>query len=200
MGQLHRNSDTLRNTFANNTGAVYADTGADPDLGAGASGNNTFSTSNSYYVLNTNMWTIGAEYNYWSKTTSPCLPNPSKIIGPVDSSPALCSNPNPVSIVPGPITVVPTATGIVSTSPNPFNPSVVITYGVPRSGSQVQMVVYDVHGKLVRELVNEFVPGGLHDIVWDGTNAQGEPLASSVYFLRMSAGSLINTRKLVLLK
>lgn len=188
------------NTFANNTGGVYADTGADPDLGVGASGNNTFSTSNSYYVANTNAWTVGAEYNYWSKATAPCLPNPSKIIGPVDSNPALCSNPNPVSAAPGPATVAATPIGIVSTSPNPFNPSVIIKYGVPGAGSRVQMNIYDVQGKLVRELVNGQVPGGLHDVVWDGTNAHGDPVASSIYFLRMSAGSLVNTRKLVLLK
>lgn len=62
------------------------------------------------------------------------------------------------------------------------------------------MRIYDVDGKLVRELIDERRDGGLHDVVWDGTNIQGDPVASSVYFVRMAAGSLVDTRKLVLLK
>lgn len=57
-----------------------------------------------------------------------------------------------------------------------------------------------MQGKAVRGLLDGFMLGGLHDVVWDGTNARGEPVASSVYFVRMSAGSSVDTRKLVLLK
>ena len=191
------------NTFDNNTGAVNADVGANPDIGNGGSnGNNSFLTSTGYHVANANAWTVLARSNYWNRSTPPCFPKTSKIVGPVDYNPSLCSNPNPVSpmsyVVPNPAEVA--RVGILAAKPNPFNPTVTISFGVPLEGSHVEIGIYDVQGRMVRELVNSHRPGGISEVVWDGTNAEGRPVASSVYFVRMSAGRVVDTRKLVLLK
>ena len=102
-----------------------------------------------------------------------------------------------------------TATGIPSVhthdslslvaSPNPFNPSTSVRFTLPTS-SPVQLSIHDTRGALVRALVNTHHTAGPHAVVWDGMNNAGQPLASGVYFARLTTdyGSL--HRKLVLLK
>jgi hypothetical protein len=83
--------------------------------------------------------------------------------------------------------------------PNPFNPTTVIGYAIPIE-SRVRIAVYDLNGRLVRVLADEVRPPGEHDAVWDGRNEKGLFVGSGVYFCRMQAGSVNETRKLVVLK
>jgi hypothetical protein len=87
--------------------------------------------------------------------------------------------------------------------PNPFNPSTVIPYTVPggmdtRRG--MLLAVYDVNGALVKTLVSGSVPGGRHEVRWDGRNERGESVASGVYFVQMSSGGYREARKMILLR
>ena len=163
---------------------------------------NSFLTNSGYHVANANAWTVMAEGNYWNSATSPCFPKSSKIIGPVDYNPSLCSNPNPTSPMPGrlPDPTEPLTPRIVSTTPNPFNPTITIGFAVPPAGAYVALAVYDVQGMVVRTLFSGHKPGGLHDVSWDGSNEDGEPLASAVYFVRMLSDRTRDSRKIVLLK
>jgi len=52
----------------------------------------------------------------------------------------------------------------------------------------------------VKELVSASQPAGRYDVVWDGHDNRGEPVASGVYFYRLVAGQFVQTRKMVLLK
>jgi parallel beta-helix repeat protein len=83
--------------------------------------------------------------------------------------------------------------------PNPFNPTTVIRYAVPKE-SRVRIAVYDLDGRLVRVLVEEVRPPGEHSTAWDGRNQNDLPVGSGVYFCRMDAGPFSETRKLVVLK
>lgn len=83
--------------------------------------------------------------------------------------------------------------------PNPFNPATTISYDLPR-GDHVRLVIYDVRGKEVRELVNTAKPAGRHEVTWDGRDAKGTHAASGVYFYRLLAGDFVRTKKMVLLK
>ena len=94
---------------------------------------------------------------------------------------------------------VPDSYGLLPNRPNPFNPTTTISYDLPRA-TNVRLVVYDVQGREVRELVNATQPPGRHDFVWDGRNASSEPVASGVYFYRLMAGEFVQTKKMVLLK
>lgn len=85
-------------------------------------------------------------------------------------------------------------------APNPFNPITTIQYDVPAGGAPVSIMVFDVSGRRVRTLVDESRPAGQHRVTWDGRNSTGQSVASGVYFYRMSAGSFVQTRKMVLLK
>ena len=88
--------------------------------------------------------------------------------------------------------------------PNPFNPTTRIEYrlpeGAPGSKTAVSVVVYDVLGAKVRELVNSDQSAGKHFVDWDGRNDVGETVGSGVYFYRMTASGFSAVRKMVLLK
>lgn len=90
--------------------------------------------------------------------------------------------------------------------PNPFNPSTTIRFALPKR-SLVSLTIYDMHGSLVRELATQkFYDSGWGELVWDGTNTTGLPVASGAYFYRLNAESLDNkksfsqTKKLLLVR
>ncbi|MBI4534983.1 MAG: T9SS type A sorting domain-containing protein, partial [Ignavibacteriae bacterium] len=78
--------------------------------------------------------------------------------------------------------------------PNPFNPKTSFQFSVP-SLEFVSLRVYDVLGREVATLVNEVKQPGTYELTW---NAEG--LSSGVYLYRLQAGSLVQTKKLVLLR
>jgi FlgD Ig-like domain len=84
--------------------------------------------------------------------------------------------------------------------PNPFNPITTIAYDVPVGGAEVNIFIYDVSGRLVRELVNEHRAAGSWSVQWNGEDDRGVRVASGVYFYRMRAGDFVETKKMVLLK
>ncbi|MBU0517581.1 T9SS type A sorting domain-containing protein [bacterium] len=83
---------------------------------------------------------------------------------------------------------------IVGTYPNPFNPTTTISYALPEAG-KVSLMVYDISGRQVANLVNGYRNVGTHHVQFD---AQG--LASGIYIYRMTAGEFNATGKLVLMK
>jgi hypothetical protein len=90
-------------------------------------------------------------------------------------------------------------TGMEQNYPNPFNPSTTIDYYLAQP-ERVLLRVYDVRGKLVRELVNERRNFGKHKVTWDGINDHGESVSSGIYFYRLIAGNKSFTRKMALIK
>ena len=78
--------------------------------------------------------------------------------------------------------------------PNPFNPVTNIIYGLSEY-TIVQIVIFDLSGKQVELLVNDFQEAGYHSVDW---NADNHP--SGMYFVKMIAGEYINTQKLILVK
>jgi hypothetical protein len=85
-------------------------------------------------------------------------------------------------------------------APNPFNPTTSIRFFVARDGARVRMSVYDVAGRLVSDLVDGPATAGEHTARWDGTDAGGKPVASGVYFVRLSVDGWSDSRKMALLK
>ena len=79
-------------------------------------------------------------------------------------------------------------------SPNPFNPSTVITYSLPEPGN-VTLKIYDILGKEITTLVSGNIPAGQHTVHFNA----GE-LRSGTYFYTIRAGKFVETKKLLLLK
>ena len=83
--------------------------------------------------------------------------------------------------------------------PNPFNPSTQVKFDLPQR-SEVDLTVYNVLGQEVTTLVHETMAAGSYTADWDGTSRTGSPVASGVYFYRLSAGDFTETKKMMLLK
>jgi len=83
--------------------------------------------------------------------------------------------------------------------PNPFNSSTVLRYSVAKA-ARVRLDVFDILGRRVRTLVDEFQSAGTHDVTWDGRDAFGRAAASGTYFYRLTAGEYSESRKMILLK
>lgn len=83
--------------------------------------------------------------------------------------------------------------------PNPFNPVTTIKYTVPSNVksqlSNVKLVVFDVLGRVVAELVNEFKEPGTYEVKWEATG-----FSSGVYFYHLSAGDFFETKKMELIR
>ncbi len=83
--------------------------------------------------------------------------------------------------------------------PNPFNPSTTVRFSLASAGI-AELQVYNLKGQKVRTLASGLFPAGEQSIVWDGSSDSGSALGSGIYLLRLKAGSLIQTKKLTLIK
>lgn len=83
--------------------------------------------------------------------------------------------------------------------PNPSRSSITAAFNLPGEG-KVRLAVYDLRGALVRTLVNDRLPAGKHQVVWDGRDDLGRPVASGVYFYRLEALGERRTQKSLLLR
>jgi type IX secretion system substrate protein len=86
--------------------------------------------------------------------------------------------------------------------PNPFNPVTKIKFDIPSNltqseakGLHVKLIVYDLLGREVKTLVNEFKKAGYYEESFDGSN-----FATGVYFYRLEAGEFVQSKKMVLIK
>lgn len=104
---------------------------------------------------------------------------------------------NRVSDVPG--TSLPTVTGLRHIYPNPFNPQTKIVFDLAAPITAV-VAIYDLHGRRVRLLANAALTPGRHEVIWNGQDDHGQPVASGVYMVRMQAEGYRAMRKVMLLK
>ncbi|MFQ5753841.1 MAG: VWA domain-containing protein, partial [bacterium] len=83
--------------------------------------------------------------------------------------------------------------------PNPFNPGTTIDF-ILSQDTQVKIVVYDILGREVKMLVNEFLPAGSYFTTWDGKNSSGSEAANGIYFYKLSTERSVQVKKMVKLK
>lgn len=83
--------------------------------------------------------------------------------------------------------------------PNPFNPTVNIKFQIART-SDVKLTVYNILGQQVNVLADKKLTAGSHTVTWNGTDSHGKQMSSGIYFYTLKAGSLKQTRKMVLAK
>ena len=104
---------------------------------------------------------------------------------------------------------VPKETALLANYPNPFNPETWLPFRLaspePNTLTDVTLSIYAADGKLVRTLALGQLPAGTYQsrsraAYWDGQNAQGEPVASGIYFYTLQAGDFSATRKMVIRK
>ena len=71
--------------------------------------------------------------------------------------------------------------------PNPFNPTTTVSFALPVDGDMI-LSVYDLQGRLVKELANGFKSAGYHEVVWNASHH-----SSGLYFIRMNVYGSGNT-------
>jgi len=89
---------------------------------------------------------------------------------------------------------IPTTYLLSQNYPNPFNPTTKIKYSVSQS-LNVVIIVFNILGKEIETLVNDYKNNGTYEITWYAGN-----LPNGVYFYQLQAGDYIDTKKMILLK
>lgn len=140
----------------------------------------TSNTLYSVYAVDTNECYVSGDYNTILKTTNGGTPI------------AVYSNQN----------FLPEYIFLSQNYPNPFNPLTKIKFEIPLSrgvsagrGVLVKLIIYDVLGREIETLVNDFRKPGAYEVDWDGSN-----YSSGIYFYRLITDEYTETKKMVLLK
>ena len=99
---------------------------------------------------------------------------------------------------------IPEETTLMPNYPNPFNPETWIPYQLA-TPADITVAIHAADGRLVRTLAFGYQTAGVYKskgraAYWDGRNAQGEPVASGIYFYTLMAGDFTATRKLLIQK
>jgi hypothetical protein len=115
---------------------------------------------------------------------------------------SLISPGSPMKLAPrvAPGEIFPIRFALHTARPNPVGPSTIVAFDVPRPGSNVEIKIYNVEGRLVRTLVDDRRTPGYYSEPWDLKNDGGRSVAPGVYFCRMEAGDFRDTKKVVLLR
>ena len=89
-----------------------------------------------------------------------------------------------------------------SANPNPFHETTAIRYQLSdaRKAIPVRLDIYDLTGRVIRTLVDEHQEAGEYAVQWNGSDDNRRKVAGGVYFYRLTAGDLVCTKKMVLLR
>ena len=91
-------------------------------------------------------------------------------------------------------TQIPESYSLAQNYPNPFNPSTTIRFSLPNAG-KTQLKIYDLLGREVADLIDEFRNAGTHTVTFDASR-----LATGIYFYKLTAGNFNQVRKMMLVK
>ena len=90
--------------------------------------------------------------------------------------------------------VTPNSFNLYQNYPNPFNPTTKIKFDLPKSGN-VKLAIYDNLGREIQSIVNGYRNQGTYEINFDGSN-----LSTGVYFYRLTASEITDTKRMLLIK
>jgi len=82
-------------------------------------------------------------------------------------------------------------------SPNPFNRSTVISFTLKKV-SAINLKIYNIKGKEITTLAYGNYNAGIYKFVWNGTDYNGHKVCPGIYYYRLEAGSLYETKTMVL--
>ena len=122
---------------------------------------------------------------YWYKLEDVDYSGNTELHGPVSATPMKKAAPREFRLYPN--------------YPNPFNPVTTISYDLPEEG-YVELAVYNMRGEKVTTLMQGKQEAGSYNLNWDGTDRNGEMVASGIYLLRIVSGSYCKTSKMVFIR
>jgi thermitase len=83
--------------------------------------------------------------------------------------------------------------------PNPFNPTTEIQFNLENS-TQARLTIYNLLGREITTLINKQLPAGDHSVLWNGTDENGQKVASGIYFYKLTTEYMVETKRMLLLK
>ena len=83
--------------------------------------------------------------------------------------------------------------------PNPFNPETTISFDLPQD-SKVNISIYNIKGQKIKTLLAGNFEKGTQSVIWNGMDSNNKPIASGIYFYKLSAGKETAIKKMLLLK
>lgn len=95
--------------------------------------------------------------------------------------------------------VIPSEFRLYQNYPNPFNPVTIIKFDIPQNGV-VNLKVYDISGKEVATLINEYLVAGTHEVPFSISQFSNNYLSSGVYFCKIETGSFTDIKRMMLVK
>lgn len=90
-------------------------------------------------------------------------------------------------------------TALLANVPNPFNPQTQIRFQLSHEG-HARVTIYDVTGRRIRTLVDGQRNAGDHQVIWQGRDDGGRPVASGTYYIRLESNGGLDHRKIMMLK
>ncbi len=94
--------------------------------------------------------------------------------------------------------IIPGTYVLEQNTPNPFNPATVISLQMPEA-SPWTISVFNIAGQLIREFTG-YTEAGSVEVIWDGTDSNGQKVASGIYLYKAVAGDFVAARKMILMK
>ena len=88
---------------------------------------------------------------------------------------------------------------LISIYPNPFNPATTIEFSLPEAGF-ADLVIYNLAGQKIRELLSGTMSEGIHTAVWKGRDDRGLTVSNGVYLARLTMGDAVTTGRMMLVK
>ena len=95
--------------------------------------------------------------------------------------------------------LTPETSMLLSNYPNPFNPVTQLRYQLAEAGI-VELVIYDILGRKIRTLLNNFQEAGFYEMQWDGKNDAGIQTASGIYIYRLESKGFSASRRMLKVK
>ena len=95
--------------------------------------------------------------------------------------------------------VLPEVFALRQNYPNPFNPVTTLRYNLPEQAT-VNIIIYDMLGRKITQLVSARQEPGYRSVQWDATDMYGKSVSAGIYLYQIQAGEFVQTRKMVLLK
>ncbi len=96
-------------------------------------------------------------------------------------------------------TTIPVKLELFDNHPNPFNNETLIRFSLPGQ-EYLTLQIFNINGRLVRDLVNNNLPAGQHSVRWDGKDNSGLLVASGTYLYQLKSSGKQLTKKLMLIK
>ncbi|GJM43597.1 MAG: hypothetical protein DHS20C21_04390 [Gemmatimonadota bacterium] len=82
-------------------------------------------------------------------------------------------------------------------TPNPFQTATTLRFAVPANAPSHSVAVFDISGRLVRQLANGAVAAGMHSVTWNGRDTAGREVSAGIYFVQLTVGDAVDTHKVV---